>query len=401
MVYLLGAEANAEVFGNDDRFRAREAFRALEPVDGPTSVVLSDGADHTRRRGALRPAVAPRRVDGYVETMVQSADDALATVRVDTPVDAYALLRSAIRRSTLRSLFGGEMAEHADVLGRNLQPLLAVADHLPQRIALMQRLGTPGWRRAMSARRAVDELIVERIAAERARPPAEPAVARTGLLLPLLVHGPDGTGSGLSDQEIRDQAVTMIAAGYETTSAAMGWVVALLGAHPHWQQRASAEVAAVLGDRPPDPSDLAALPLLGAIVSEALRLYPPAMISARYVVEDFVFSGRPVRAGDLVVFSPYVTHRDASLYDQPTRFLPDRWLDGGRRPPGEYLPFGGGVHRCLGAHMATVELTVMLARLLARGSYSLTRAPSRARGYAAMRPDPGVWIALSSGRVPS
>ncbi len=392
LVYLLGPEANALVFAHDEWFRVREAFAALEVVDGPTSVVLSDGEDHARRRGLIRPAVAPRRIDGYVASMVASADDALDAVRPGESVDAYALMRRAIRQSTLRALFGTEMGRRADEIGDTLQPLLDMADHLPQTIDGLRRLRAPSWRRALVARDAVDELVLAEIARERAGRPSDDPDA--GPVLPMLVHGRDGTGSGLTDQEVRDQAVTMIAAGYETTSAAMGWIVYLLGVHRGWQDRARAEVADALGGRPPEPGDLARLPLLRAIVDETLRLYPPAMISARYVVTGFEHDGRAVRPGDLLVFSPYVTHRDPNLYPEPQRFRPDRWLEGGRRPPPEYLPFGGGQHRCIGSHLATTELVVMTARLLARGGFDLDRPPSRARGFAAMRPHPGVGITL-------
>lgn len=390
LVYLLGPEANATVFRHDARFRAREAFAALEIVDGPTSVVLSDGEDHARRRGLIRPAVAPRRIDGYLQTMGEAADESLDEIRPGASYDAYALLRRAVRRSTLRVLFGGELARRADEIGELLQPLLDLTDKLPQVLDWHRRLRTPAWRRAASARVAIDAFVNDQIAQERTRPGGEGAA--DGPMLPLLVHGKDGEGSSLDDQEVRDQAITMIAAGYETTGAAMGWIVYLLGAHPHWQRQAREEVRAVLGDRAPAPPDLQHLSVLRAVVNEALRLYPPAMISARYAVEGFDHDGHQVRPGDLVIFSPYATHRDPRVFDAPLRFDPGRWLAQPRRRPGEFLPFGGGKHRCLGSGLATTELIVMLSRLLARGPYVLDRPPVRARGFAAMAPHPGVVI---------
>ena len=402
LVYLLGPEANALVFGNDEWFRTREAFAALEIVDGPTSVVLSDGAEHARRRRLIRPTVAPRRIDGYLETMVEAADEGLAQVRPGRSFDAYPLFREAIRHSTLRMLFGGAIARNAVELGAMLQPLLDLTEKLPQAVDWHRRLRTPTWRRAVAARTAVDDFVNDQIARERGQVPVAAAPGTEASqrsprdsVLPLLVHGRDGTGSGLDDQEVRDQVVTMIAAGYETTSAAMGWIVYLLGAHPHWQRRCWEEVTALLEGRPPEPGDLEHLPLVRAVVTEALRLYPPAMISARYTVEGFTYAGRQVRPGDLVIFSPYVTHRDPHLYDDPLRFDPGRWIDTPRRPPEEFLPFGGGKHRCLGNGLAMAELAVMTCRLLARGEFVLDRAPARARGFAAMRPDPAVMVTMS------
>ncbi|XSS47272.1 cytochrome P450 [Propionibacteriaceae bacterium Y2011] len=395
LVYLLGPEANALIFKHDEWFRAREAFAALEIVDGPTSVVLSDGEDHVRRRGLIRPAVAPRRIDGYLSTMAGAADEALERIRPGEAFDAYAVLRSAIRRSTLRILFAGSMAHHADDLGDLLQPLLDLSDKLPPVLSWHRRLRTPAWRRAMAARTALDAFVGREIARARATAPSEQD-DRAGAMLPLLVHGRDGRGSGLDDQEVRDQVVTMIAAGYETTGAAMGWIVYLLGLHPQWQARARDEVASVLGERAPDPAGLAQLSLLRAIVSEALRLYPPAMISARYAVEGFEHRGERVRPGDLVIFSPYATHRDPGVYREPLRFDPSRWLDEPAPASSEFIPFGGGKHRCLGSGLATAELTVFLARLLRHGPFRLNRPPTSARGFSAVRPHPGVTITIQS-----
>jgi len=398
-VYLLGPEANKMIFGHDELCRVREAFASLEVVDGPTSVVLSDGPDHARRRGLIRPSLAPRRIDGYFDAMASSADEALDAVEPGAVVDAYALFRRAIRRSTLRALFGERLAGHAETLGDVLQPLIDLSDTLLPVLTAKRRLNTPAWRRAMRARDTLDAFIDEQIDGERRRGDST-FHDRGRSALSTLVHGRDGAGSGLSNPEIRDQVVTMIAAGYETTSAAMGWIVYLLATHPDWQHDARAEAADVLGGRRPEPGDLERLPLLRAIVDETLRMYPPAMISARYVVTGFGFAGRTVRPGDVVLFSPYATHRDPRVYEGPRDFRPDRWLEGDRRSSHEYLPWGGGKHRCLGSGLATTELTVMLARLLARGAFELRGGPRTTRSFAAMRPHPGVRIAfIERGRA--
>lgn len=387
--YLLGPGANAFIFANDGLFRVREAFSALIPIDGPTSLVVSDGPDHTRRRAVMRPGLSPRRVEGYLALMAAIADEALAGVRAGEPFDAYALFRAAIRRSTMRALFGEQIAGHAQEVGERLQPLLALADHLPDVIDWHRRLRTPQWRRAMRARSLLDEFVY----AEIARAASGPAGVDGDTVLATLV------GSGLSNLEIRDQMVTMIAAGYETTSAAMGWTLYALGGHPELLRAAREEVLEVTGGAPPTRTDLPRLRLLGAIVTESLRLYPPAVISARYVAEAFEFAGRQISPGTMVIFSPYATHRDPGIYEAPREFRPQRWLEDGVRPgPGEYVPFGGGVHRCIGSTMATTEITVMLARLLARSTYTLTEQRVRAKGYAAMRPRDGLWLTVPSAQ---
>lgn len=383
--YLLGPEANRFIFANSDHFSWREAFQALVPVDGPTALIVSDGADHSRRRALVQPGLRPRQVRHYTPTMVANADAVIDRWRPGETVDAYGQFRAAIRRSAIESLFGPRMARHADILGEALQPLIDLTDQLPQRSAWQRRLGTPAWRRAMAARGRVDEIVYAEIAA------VDPA--ENHLLARLVAaRGPDG--AALSVDEVRDQVVSLIAAGYETTSAAMGWAVYALLAVPDAWESARAEVHDALGDRTPTAADLAELTYLNGVVLETLRLCPPAVVSARKVIDDLEFDGRRIPAGRTVIFSPYVTHRLAEVWPEPLRFLPQRWDPGSplyaKPAPHEFLPFGGGSHRCVGAGFATTELTAMLARLVARTSLALPAQRISARGYAALRPAHGL-----------
>ncbi|MGH3875925.1 MAG: cytochrome P450 [Actinophytocola sp.] len=375
--YLLGAEANRFVFANDDLFTMREAFEGLVPVDGETSLIVSDGTDHRRRRRLVQPSMHHRQVDQYLAIMTESADEVIDRWRPGDVVDAYQAFRAAIRRSTLRSLFGARLADDADFLGEHLQALLDLVDRSPDVVRLHRRWRTPLWRRAMRARALVDE----RIHAEIARVREEGADAGDRVLA-MLVNGRDEDGGGLSDQEVRDQAVTLIAAGYETTSAAMAWAVHLLVTHPEARQRAAADER-----------------YRRAFVTETLRLYPPAVVSARHVAKAFEFAGRRVSAGTTLLYSPYVTHRSAAVYEDPLTFRPERWLPGEpayrKVGPHEFVPFGGGPHRCVGATMATTELTVMLGRLLERTELSPVAQRIRATGFAAMRPKHGLRVGVA------
>jgi cytochrome P450 len=385
--YFFSPSANEFVFAHDHLFRWREAFKALIPVDGETALIVSDGADHTRRRALVRPGLHRRQVASYVEIMARTADEALDAVAPGQPFDAYAVFRQAIRRSTMRSLFGERVALHEAEVGENLQPLFDLTDRL-QSMPLHERFRTPLWRRAMAARDRLDHFVHAEIA--RARNEQE---ASASPVLATLVHGRHGA-DGLSDLEVRDQAVSMIAAGYETTSGAMAWTLHAIGTHPQVMSDVRDEIRAVSGDQPPRAEELPTLPLLNAVVSESLRLYPPATITARHTAEEFDYAGRRVKAGQMLILSPYVTHRSPDVYDRPRDFLPERWLDGARRPPSEYLPFGGGAHRCIGSTMATTELAVMLARLLARGPYTLLDNSVRGVNMAAIRPRDGLRIRI-------
>lgn len=385
--YLIGPEANAFVFGHDRLFQVREAFKALIPVDGETALIVTDGPDHARRRSLVRPGLHQRQIDHYVQIMARTADESLDAVPAGAPWDAYELFRAAIRRSTIRSLFGEQIASRAEDLGADLQPLLDLVNLWPQLVSAHQRLRTPRWRRCAQARARIDALVYAEIDRARQVGPEE-----ASNVLSTLVHGRDAQGSGLSDVEVRDQVVSLIAAGYETTSGAMGWLVHSIGSDPELQDRLRAEMLAVTGGAPPGAAQLRDLPLLAATVNETLRLYPPAALSARHVVESFEFAGHRVPAGATLVYSPYVTHRDPAVYADPLAFRPDRWLAEPKRPPHEFLPFGGGAHRCIGSAMATTELSVMAARLLVRGPFRIVPQRLRAVSFAAMRPRGGVLV---------
>ncbi|NIJ11921.1 hypothetical protein FHU38_002265 [Saccharomonospora amisosensis] len=385
--YLLGPEANRFVFANSDLFRWRDAFDWLVPVDGPTSMLLSDGDEHRRRRGLVQPTMHHRRVAGYLDTMVDNTDQVIDTWRPGDTVDVYQGFRAAIRRTTLRTLFGARLARDERFFGDQLQVLLDLCDALPQTVTWKRRLATPQWRRAMVARGRIDERIHTEIAHIR------DVGGDDSDVLTSLVHSRDEDGATLSDLEIRDQIVTLIVAGYETTSATLAWAIYSLLSVPGVRERARQEVRRVLGSRRPAPEDLKDLTYLNGIVRETLRLYPAVVVVGRKAARDFEFGGRVVRAGSMLAISPYVTHRLAELWHDPLRFRPERWDPGYRKPaPHEYLPFGAGPHRCVGSTMAATELTVMLARLLARTSLRLPRQRVRPVSMISMRPRNGLWV---------
>ncbi|WP_432560036.1 cytochrome P450 [Granulicoccus sp. GXG6511] len=388
--YLVGPAANEFVFAHDDHFSQHEAMKALIPVDGPTSVVVSDPPEHARRRALVRPGLHHKQVVGYVDIMARTAAEALDSVVAEEAFDAYALFRAAIRRSTMRCLFGERVAAHADDVGDALQPLIELAGLMPQLIGVHERLNTPRWRRAMAARATLDRFVLGEIDRLATQPEQQESQ-----VLSVLVHGRDGTGSGLTRAEVRDQVVTLIAAGYETTSAAMGWALYGLGGRPDALALARDEVRSVVGDGPVTAEHLTHLRWVNATISEALRLYPPASISARWVKRELTFAGHRIAPGTMIVYSPYATHRSPEVFADPGVFRPERWLEDRKPGPGEYVPFGGGAHRCLGSTMATTELVVMLATLLARGGYRLEPQRVRATGMTSMRPRDGVRIRLT------
>jgi hypothetical protein len=329
-------------------------------------------------------------------------------------LDLHLELRRVIRRSTIEVLFGPRLARDEPDLGRLLEVTMIPVERLPPWQQL-QRLGAPSWKRAVQARAAVARRVGEEIAHRReaARRPSAPQRQDTDPdrpdVLNLLVGSLDDDGSGLTDPEIIDQVISLIAAGYETTSAAMASATYAMLSDPSVWARAAKSVLrgmAIGGGRGADGAgehgDRAdrhgtegdsSWRYVDGVVSETLRLYPPGAISARGVAEPFTFMGTEVKVGQTVIFSPYVTHRLEALWPEPTRFRPERWdpsRPGFTRPgPHEFLPFGGGSHRCLGAAFAISEITVLLEALLRRTTLRLDSVDPRPVGLAAMRPRRG------------
>ncbi|WP_285638656.1 cytochrome P450 [Lentzea sp. NBRC 102530] len=322
---------------------------------------MSDGEDHKRRRRFVQPALAHRQIASYVPVMRANAEATVAAWRAGEVVDAYQEFRRAIRRSTIHALFGEELAKESDFFGAHLQVLINLIDRNPAVVTLLRTLRAPAWRNAMRARRAVDARVYQAIEATRQGEAA-------GDVLTALVQG-----DGLSDLEVRDQIVTLIAAGYETTSGAMAWTVFNLLRHNGVWERA----------REDDE-------FLANVVNETLRLYPPAVVSARVAAQGFEFAGKKIKQGTFLLYSPYVTHRSAAVFADPLTFDPDRWVT--KPAPHEFLPFGGGPHRCVGAGLATTELTVMVKVLLEQPKPELLPQRLTPTGLAAMRPKNGLRI---------
>jgi cytochrome P450 len=394
--YLLGPEANKFVFANADAFSWAQTFESLAIVDGPTALIVSDGDDHRRRRSVVAPGLRHRQIQDYVQTMVSNIDAVIDGWRPGQRLDIYRQCRSAVRRSTAESLFGPRLAMHSDFLGEQLQPLLDLTHQLPQMVALHQRLNSPGWRRAMAARKRLNDFIEAQVADARAAPRPDDH------MMTMLINGRGEEGYALSNNEIRDSIISLITAGYETTSGALAWAIYTLLTLPGAWDNAADEVRRVLGDRSPHTwsgADLDALGYLNGVVHETLRLYSPGVISARRVMRDLWFDGHRIRAGRLLIFSAYVTHRLPELWPDPTDFRPARWDPGSpdyRKPaPHEFIPFSGGLHRCIGAVMATTEMTVMLARLVARTKLRLPAQRIRAANLAALSPKPGLLVEIA------
>jgi cytochrome P450 len=386
-VYLIGPEANQLILADQpEKFRWREAFDVLTPVSGETALIVSDGAEHKRRRRLIQPAFHKKRIDAYVTHFVSEMERTLESWRGHREVNLYDDLRATIRRITTRALFGERLAKQADVIGPHLQRMLAFINR-PIFLQVRASLPGTGWRALVESRAVVDRLIYEEIGRRRAAPDEGDDV------MALLLSTRDEEGDQLSDQEVRDQVTSLIVAGYDTTSAAMGWALHTVLSDPGLLERARAASAPVVTE-PPTLDVLARMNTLDWILNETLRLYPPAFISVRKAAESFAFGGYEIPAGSNIAYSAYVTHRIPGVWREPLRFDPERWnpaAPGYHAPtPYEYVPFGNGARRCIGSALALLEMKTLLAMVLARTELRLRGERPVPTGIAAMFPKGGV-----------
>jgi len=376
---LFGADANELVLGErNEHLLWGPAVRTLEIVDGPTALVLTDGEEHKRRRRLVQPAFATRRIDAAVDVIIEEADRVIDSLRVGATVDLYEAYRDAVRRIVARVLFGDAPGSLADELGVALEPALHFVERPPQ---LTGRL-MPGRRRAAAARAAADAIVDREI--ERRRTSGDLGTDILGALL----------ATELSDAELRDQVVSLIAAGYATTSGAVAFAILELLRNPSALDRARTEAASAADPR--------GGPYVAAVVNETLRLWPPPL-AARYLTEPVSFRGHEIPARSTITFSPYVTGRDPALWgDDAGEFRPERWLeDGGFEPaPYSFIPFGGAYRKCIGFGLALTEMQVVVTRLVQRTSLRLADPHARVEGtgIASMRPEGGLRVIVDDVR---
>ncbi len=397
-IYLLSPEANEYVLATDpSNFTWRDAFSVLVPVNGETALVVSDGEDHKRRRRIVQPAFHLRRIAGYLEVMIEETNDVIDRWQLGSTVDAHADLRLAIRRIVLRCLFGDGLRGREEELSEHLEVALAYVNRPPTQRFDWNLPGMP-FRAAMRARQAVDAIVFEEIARRRALDD------RGDDIISWLIADQEA-GDGLDDQEVRDQIISLIAAGYDTTASAMGWAVAELAGSPDRAEMIRTELSEVTEGKPLSVDHVARLTYTAAFVQEVLRLHPPAIWSGRRVVDDFRIHDQTISGGSMILFSPHVTHHDLRSFPNPAQFQPERWIEGhpdqNHPHPYAHIPFGGGPRRCIGFAFATQELIAMTAtvasRIIAEPDFA---TPLRHVGTMSSAPEGGTPIRIVD-RVPA
>ena len=355
------------------RFKKGRALQRAKRLLGE-GLLTSEGEFWRRQRRLAQPAFHRQRVNSYAGTMVEHAEKTSARWRDGETLDVAAEMMRLTLAVVGKTLFDADVESDADEVGAALSEVMSLFGYLMLPFSeLLEKLPLPPRRRFERARARLDAVIY-RIIEERRREGRD-----RGDLLSTLLHAVDEEGdrTGMTDEQLRDEVMTLFLAGHETTANALAWTWYLLSQNPEAEARLHAELEEALSGRPPTAEDLPRLRYTEMVLAEAMRLYPPAWILGRRALEAYEVGGYNIPRGALVILSPYVMHRDPRFYPEPERFDPERWTPEARaaRPQFSYFPFGSGPRRCIGEGFAWMEMVLVVATLAQR--WRLRLAPGQ------------------------
>jgi cytochrome P450 len=365
VVFMLGPEANHFVtVAHPENFHWRESsFGDLIPLLGDGLLTIDEGY-HDQARAIMMPAFHREQIAAATEAMEAEAAAAIAALPVGGVVDVYAWMRNLAMRIAMRALLGLD----PDEAGKGA----AAAEHFERALGyygidyplrLLRGPGSP-WRKLLASRKVLDEIVFDEVARRRADPDSD---RRDILSLLLAARGEDG--EAFSDREVRDQVMTLMFAGHDTSTSTLTFMLHELARHPEVLARLREEQDEVLAGATPTPEQLERqLPYLDMVLDEVLRLYPPAWIGPRRAVREFEFGGCTVPHGAYVNYCSWASHRLPEVFPDPEAFIPERFTRERKAalPRGAYVPFGGGQRICIGKRFGQTEVKLVASMLLQR-----------------------------------
>jgi cytochrome P450 len=365
VVFMLGPEANHFVtVGHPENFHWRESsFGDLIPLLGD-GLLTVDEDYHDRARAIMMPAFHREQVAAATEAMTVEADQAIEALPVGEVVDIYEWMRSLAMRIAMRALLGLE----PDEAGKGA----AAAEHFERALGyygidfhwrLARGPGSP-WRKLVRSRAVLDEIVFGEISRRRARPDS----GRHDILS-LLIAARGTGGEEFSDREIRDQVMTLMFAGHDTSTSTLTFMLHELARHPEVVRQLQEEQDQVLGGATPTAPQLEReMPYLEMVLDEVLRLYPPAWIGPRRAIREYEFGGCTVPRDAYVNYCSWASHRLPEVFPEPDVFIPERFTRERKAalPRGAYVPFGGGSRICIGKRFGQTEVKLVATKLLQR-----------------------------------
>jgi cytochrome P450 len=357
-------------------------YQLLYPLVGQ-GLLTSDGDAWLRQRRLMQPAFHRQRIAALGQMMVDETLAVLARWQDAAQQDAAIAVDQEMMRLTLsivgKALLSVDLGAEASEFGQAFKQANARFGYENMLSIMLPWLPTRQNRQYKAAVQTMDRLVYEIIARRRAEPGEH-----DDLLTMLLAARDEETGRGMTDRQLRDEMMTILLAGHETTANALTWTFYLLSQHPRAAARLHAEVDDVLAGRPPGVADLPRLPYTRMVLHEALRLYPPVWSLARRAVEADELAGYPIPAGSVIHMSFYALHRHPRLWDEPDAFRPERFAEAEteKRHKFAYLPFSAGPRKCIGDQFALTEGQLILATVAQR--FDLALAPHQRIDTAAL-----------------
>lgn len=356
-------------------------------------LLTSEGDFWLRQRRLAQPAFHRARIAGYASTMVEYTERLLHEWQDGEERDIHKEMMRLTMQIVGKTLFDGDVERDAQEVGKSLELLLELGANFRRTLLVPHWLPTPTNIRQERAIRQIEKVLYRIIAEKRA------SGRDAGDLLSMLLAAQDEDGSRMTDQQLRDETITLFLAGHETTANTLSWTWWLLAQNPAVEARLHAELSEVLAGNAPSLDDLPKLVYTNHVITESLRLYPPAWGTARTAIEDHEIAGYPVPKGSGVSFAQWTVHRDPRWYDAPEEFRPERW-EGDllkRIPKFAYFPFGGGPRQCIGNSFALMEAALILATVAQRFRFRLVEGhPVVPLASITLRPRHGIRVVLES-----
>ncbi len=365
VVFMLGPEANHYVtVSHPENFHWRESsFGDLIPLLGDGLLTIDD-AYHDHARATMMPAFHRQQVAASLEAMIEEAGPAVDRLRDGEIVDVYEWMRGLAMRIAMRALLGLD----PDEAGKGA----AAAEHFERALEFygidfaLRFLRGPGspWRKMLASRQVLDRIVFDEIAQRRRHPDSERMD-----VLSLLLGVRDESGEGFADKEVRDQLMTLMFAGHDTSTSTLTFMMYELARRPDVIEKLQEEQDRVLGGEAPDIDKLEReMPYLDMVLDEVLRLYPPAWIGPRRAVREFEFDGHTVPDGAYLNYCSWASHRIPEFFPDPEAFRPERFAPDRKAalPRGAYVPFGGGRRICIGKRFGQIEVKLVATMLLQR-----------------------------------
>lgn len=350
-------------------------------------LLTSEGDFWKRQRRLAQPAFHRERVNAYGSVMVNYAERMMERWQSGETRDLHHDMMQLTLEIVAKTLFDADVTDQAKTVGESLTTAVEpFSEQATFKWLLDNRLPTPGNRRFHRAVSRLDEIVFRIINERRA------SGEDRGDLLSMLLAAQDEDGSRMSDQQLRDEAMTIFLAGHETTALALSWSWYLLAQYPEVEAKLHAELESVLGGRAPGLADLPALRYTEMIVKETMRLYPPAWAIGRAALQDCEIGGYHIPARSQIYMFQWVTQRDPRYFEQPNEFIPERWTEEFTKqlPRYAYFPFGGGPRQCIGNSFALMEATLIIARMAQK--FSLKLVPGQT-----IKPVPSITLRPESG----